>query len=491
MILSIDLGTTGITAIVFRQDGSLAGRAYAEFAQYYPEPGWVEQDPVEIWQTCERVVRNALANAQQPASALVSIGITNQRETMLLWHRDTGAPVHRAIVWQCRRSVRQCESLRERGLEPLVREKTGLVVDAYFSATKLAWLMEERPEIKSAADSGKLCFGTIDTWIIWKLTGGHAHVTDHTNACRTMLYNIESRDWDPELLEIFGCHPSLLPKVLPSAARFGVTAKSCFFGAEVPITGVAGDQQAALFGQQCTEPGMVKNTYGTGCFVLMYAGEQRPQAEEGLLVTLACDVRGRPAYAVEGAVFTAGAAVQWLRDEMGMIGQAAETEAIAEAIPDTRGVYLVPAFVGLGAPHWDMDARGTLVGLTRGAGRSEVVRATLESIAYQTRDLVKIMRQEGVPIKSMRADGGASANNFLMQFQADILNLEVERPALIESTALGAALLAGVGCGLWQPGHLPTALTEVERRFTPAMEDSRRATLLGGWQRAVRQARHR
>ena len=486
MILSIDQGTTGTTAFVFDTEGRLCGRSYSEFPQYYPHPGWVEHDADEIWQVTLRVCAAALQRAGIEPSALRALGITNQRETTVLWDRSTGVPVHRAIVWQCRRSSEICNQLREAGAESLVRAKTGLLLDAYFSASKLRWIFQDSPALYRRAQAGELCFGTVDSWLIWRLTGGKSHLTDHTNASRTLLYDLDRRQWDDELLKLFDCPSSILPEIRPSSGVFANTDPDAFFGAEVPIAGVAGDQQAALFGQGCIEPGSLKNTYGTGCFMLAYAGERRPLVPEGLLTTIACDGAGQPAFAIEGSVFNGGAAVQWLRDDLGVIQQAADTEQIAHSIPDTRGVYLVPAFSGLGAPHWDAGARGAIFGLTRGGGRAEIIRATLESIAYQSHELASLMAQAlGVELQCLRVDGGASANNFLMQFQADISRLRVERPRQIESTAVGAALLAGIGVGIWQHDQLPESLQDIEQDFLPQMGELQRRALLDGWRHAV------
>ncbi|MCK7595653.1 glycerol kinase GlpK [Microbulbifer sp. CAU 1566] len=486
MILSIDQGTTGTTAFVFDDAGRLIGRSYSEFPQYYPHPGWVEHDADEIWQVTLKVCAAALQRASVDASALRALGITNQRETTILWDRKTGAPVHRAIVWQCRRSADICAELRGAGAESLVRAKTGLLLDAYFSASKLRWIFQQSPELHRRARAGDLCFGTVDSWLIWRLTGGKSHVTDHTNASRTLLYDLERRDWDDQLLALFDCPRAILPEIKASASVFGQTDPAAFLGATVPIAGVAGDQQAALFGQGCTRPGNLKNTYGTGCFMLAFAGGERPLVPDGLLTTIACGQGGEPQYAIEGSVFNGGAAVQWLRDDLGVIQQAAETEQIAFGIPDTRGLYLVPAFSGLGAPHWDSQARGALFGLTRGAGRAELVRATLESIAYQSHELADLMAQAlGVELQCLRVDGGASANNFLMQFQADISRLRVERPRQIESTAVGAALLAGLGAGIWNGVNLPECLLDIEQDFLPQMGELQRRELLSGWGKAV------
>ncbi|MCQ3831149.1 glycerol kinase GlpK [Microbulbifer elongatus] len=486
MILSIDQGTTGTTAFIFDADGRLRGRSYSEFSQHYPEPGWVEHDASEIWQVTLKVCAAAIQRAGIEASALRAVGITNQRETTVLWDRNTGEPVHPAIVWQCRRSAGICRELRRAGAEPMVRAKTGLLLDAYFSASKLRWIFRESPDLRRRAEAGELCFGTIDSWLIWCFTGGRQHLTDHTNASRTMLYDLDRRQWDSELLALFDCPAAILPEIRPSAGDFGATDPDAFFGARVPIAGVAGDQQAALYGQGCFRPGNLKNTYGTGCFMLACAGARRPLVPEGMLTTIACRADGQPQFAIEGSVFNAGAAVQWLRDDLGVIQRAADSEQLAQSVPSTRGVYMVPAFSGLGAPHWDTDARGALFGLTRGAGRAEIVRATLESIAYQSHELAELMGQAlDVDLQCLRVDGGASANNFLMQFQADISNLRVERPRQIESTAVGAALLAGVGAGLWHGDALPESLQDIEQDFLPQMSAQTRESHLRGWHNAV------
>lgn len=487
MILAIDQGTTGTTVLLFNTNGEIIERAYAEFTQHYPQAGWVEHDAEEIWQSCLSLIKEVLRKSGKQASDLKAIGITNQRETTVLWDRATGKPVHRAIVWQCRRSADVCDKLKADGYESILRSKTGLVVDAYFSGTKLKWIFNNNPDLEERAKKGELAFGTIDSWLIWNLTGGQSHKTDHTNASRTMLYNINSKDWDDELLSILEIPRSVLPELENSAGNFGVVA-SAVLDAEVPITGVAGDQQAALFGQQCVNKGEVKNTYGTGCFMLMYVGEERPFSSNGLLSTIACDAAGKPVYAFEGAVFVAGAVVQWLRDSLQIIESASETEAIAKSIEDTKGVYIVPAFTGLGAPHWNMQARGTIVGLTRGAGRAEIVRAALESIAYQSYDLMELMAQEAnVDIEKIRVDGGACQNDFLMQLQADLLGVELQRPEQIESTAIGAAMLAGIGCDLWQAGKLPSELTDLDKSFKSEMSDEKRQQLLDGWDVALKQ----
>ena len=486
MILSIDQGTTGTTAFVFDTSGKLRGRSYSEFSQYYPKPGWVEHDAREIWQVTLKVCAAAMQRAGIDASELRALGITNQRETTVLWDRGTGEPVHPAIVWQCRRSASICSELRRAGAEPMVRAKTGLLLDAYFSASKLRWIFRESPELNRRAEAGELCFGTVDSWLIWCFTGGRQHLTDHTNASRTLLYDLDRHQWDSELLALFDCPASILPEIRPSAGDFGTTDPAAFFGARVPISGVAGDQQAALYGQGCFRPGSLKNTYGTGCFMLASAGSRRPLVPEGMLTTIACDAAGQPQFAIEGSVFNGGSAVQWLRDDLGILQQAADSEQLAQSIPDTRGVYMVPAFSGLGAPHWDAEARGAMFGLTRGAGRAEIVRATLESIAFQSHELAELMAQAlGVELQCLRVDGGASVNNFLMQFQADISNLRVERPHQIESTAVGAALLAGVGVGIWESEALPESLQDIDQDFLPQMSSQTRQSHLEGWRKAV------
>ncbi len=482
-VLAIDQGTTGTTVMIFDAAGRVGGRSYSEFRQYYPQPGWVEHDAEEIWRVTQRVIRLALRNARLKPADIAAIGITNQRETTVLWDRRTGKPVHRAIVWQDRRTTPICEALKASGAEATIHAKTGLVTDAYFSGTKLQWLFDH---VKGARQrAARLAFGTIDSWLIWKLTAGKVHVTDFTNASRTLLFNIRERTWDAELLRLLNVPADVLPQVVPSAGVAGTTDARAF-GAEVPIAGIAGDQQAALFGQACFKPGLVKNTYGTGCFLLMYTGDQAVDSQRGLLTTMACAADGRPAYAVEGSVFIAGAAVQWLRDGLGLLKQAKESEALARQVDSTLGVYLVPAFVGLGAPYWDAAARGALVGLTRGVTRAHVVRATLESLAYQTRDVVDTMVAEsGRPLTGLRVDGGAAANNFLMQFQADILGATVDRPKVVETTALGAALLAGLGAGLWKSEAALERMRKPDRVFRPRMAPEQREALHQGWRRAV------
>jgi len=482
-VLAIDQGTTGTTAMIFDTRGRVRGRGYSEFRQFYPKPGWVEHDPEEIWRVTQRVISAALRSARLKPKDLAAIGITNQRETTVLWDRHTGKPVHRAIVWQDRRTAPICDQLKAQGAEAAIHAKTGLVTDPYFSGTKLQWLFDH---VKGARQrSQHLAFGTIDSWLIWKLTGGAAHVTDYTNASRTLLFNIHTRRWDDELLRLLNLPAEVLPRVVPSAGVVATTDPRAF-GAAVPIAGIAGDQQAALFGQACFRPGMVKNTYGTGCFLLMYTGDKAVDSKRGLLTTMACAGDGRPAYAVEGSVFVAGAAVQWLRDGLGLLKAAKESEGLARRVDSTLGVYLVPAFVGLGAPYWDTAARGALVGLTRGVTKAHVVRATLEALAYQTRDVVDTMVAEsGRPLTGLRVDGGAAANNFLMQFQADLLDTTVDRPQVVETTALGAALLAGLGVGLWKSERDLERVRKTDRVFRPRMAPERREALYQGWRRAV------
>jgi glycerol kinase len=486
-ILALDQGTTSSRAILFDREGAVCASANREFKQYYPRSGWVEHDAEEIWASQFDVAKAALAKAGASADDLAAIGITNQRETVVLWDRCTGKPVHPAIVWQCRRTAALCDRIRQEGFDKVIREKTGLVTDAYFSGTKIAWLLENVPSVRERAERGELAAGTIDAWLIWRLTGGRIHATDVSNASRTLLFNISTLAWDKDILSYFRIPESLLPTVKYSSEKFGETD---FFGSSVPIAGVAGDQQASLFGHQCFQPGDVKNTYGTGCFLLMNSGPAIPRSKAGLLATIGWGRNGRVSYALEGSVFIAGAAIQWLRDELGLIREASETESIARSVADTHGVYFVPAFVGLGAPHWDAYARGAIVGLTRGANRNHLVRAALEAIAFQTREVVDAMTQDsGIKPEVLRVDGGAARNDFLCQFQADILGVPVERPATTETTALGAAYLAGLTTGFWRSeSDLKTHL-KIERRFEPCMETSRREELYGGWRRALERAK--
>ncbi|PYU99722.1 MAG: glycerol kinase [Acidobacteria bacterium] len=486
-ILALDQGTTSSRAILFDHDGNVRASAGQEFKQYYPQPGWVEHDAEEIWQSQLAVTQRALAAARARLEDIAAIGITNQRETVLLWDRATGKPAYHAIVWQCRRTAAMCDRIRREGFDRTLRDKTGLVTDAYFSGTKIAWLLENVPGARERAERGELACGTIDTWLISKLTRGRVHATDVSNASRTLLFNINSLDWDDEILSYFGVPRKLLPEVKSSSEVLGEAA---LFGGTAPIAGVAGDQQASLFGHQCFRRGNVKNTYGTGCFLLMNTGSDVPRSESGLVSTVAWRRAGATTYALEGSVFIAGAAVQWLRDEMGLIKDAGESEKMALAVPDTGGVYFVPAFVGLGAPHWDAYARGTIVGLTRGSNRNHLVRAALESMAYQTRAVVDCMAADsGIRPEALRVDGGAARNNFLCQFQADILGIAVERPATSESTALGAAYLAGLATGFWKDEPDLGRQFKIARRFEPSMSASRREELYAGWRRAVERAK--
>ncbi len=490
LILAIDQGTTGTRVIAYDRRARQVAQSYREFTQYYPRPGWVEHDADEIWESTLTTLRECLKRADADLSRVHAIGITNQRETVVLWDRATSRPVHRAIVWQCRRTAELCNQLKAEGRERLFRRKTGLVLDAYFSGTKLRWMLEQNPVLEARAKAGELAAGTIDSWLIWKLTDGESHVTDPTNASRTLLYDIHERDWSDPLLGVLRVPRAVLPQVRRSSGEFGRVSAKLGLGGTPPISGVAGDQQAALYGQGAWSPGMGKNTYGTGCFLLMNTGTELVHSKRGLLTTLACDAEGRPAYALEGSVFIAGAALQWLRDELGLISSAAESEELARAVDDTAGVYMVPAFVGLGAPYWDMGARGALVGLTRGANRKHVVRATLESLAYQTKDVCDAMIADaGLDLKELRVDGGACRNDFLMQFQADVLGVAVDRPTVIETTALGAAFLAGLGSGFWKSPSEVAGVRETHRRFEPAMARARAAELYEGWKQAVARVR--
>jgi glycerol kinase len=482
-VLSIDAGTTGVTILLFDRAGEPIKKLYSEFPQYYPRPGWVEHDAEEIWAVTQRLLRELVAEI--PPADIAGIGITNQRETTVLWDRETGRPLSRAIVWQCRRTADLCRKLKEEGRESLFREKTGLVIDAYFSATKIQWLLEHVPAVSQAAREGRALFGTVDTWLLWKLTGGRVHATDYTNASRTLIFNIHDRTWDAELLDLLGIPQAILPDVRPSSGDYG-HAQPDIMGAEVPVAGIAGDQQAALFGQGGVRPGDMKNTYGTGCFVLLNTGTEAVESRCGLVTTLTPDERGNPVYALEGSVFIAGAVIQWLRDGLGLIASAAESEKFAREVPDTHGLYLVPAFVGLGAPYWDMDARGGMLGITRGVTRAHVVRAALEAIAYETRDLLEAMKTDfSGALTELRVDGGAAENDFLMQFQADVLGMRVLRPRNIETTALGAAYLAGLGVGFWKDWSDIEALRAVEQTFDPEMDMGQREILYGGWKAAV------
>ncbi|SHH36593.1 glycerol kinase GlpK [Tepidibacter thalassicus] len=488
-IMSLDQGTTSSRAILFNREGKIVGVAQKEFTQIYPKAGWVEHDAMEIWGTQSGVAREVLEKTGIRPEEVAAIGITNQRETTVVWDKNTGKPIYNAIVWQCRRTASICDELKEKGLESSIREKTGLVVDAYFSGTKIKWILDNVEGAREKAEKGELLFGNIDTWLIWNLTRGKVHVTDYSNASRTMIYNIKELKWDDEILKELDIPKSMLPEVKPSSCVYGVTDEHTFGGAKIPIAGVAGDQQAALFGQACFEKGMAKNTYGTGCFMLMNTGEKPVESKNGLLTTIAWGLDGKVEYALEGSIFIGGASVQWLRDELKLIYNASESEFYANSVEDTNGVYVVPAFTGLGAPYWDMYARGVIVGLTRGAKREHLVRATLESIAYQTKDVLNAMQDDsGIELKGLKVDGGACANNFLMQFQGDILNVVVHRPEVIETTALGAAYLAGLAVGFWKDKEEIKQKWAIDREFIPKMDDKRRKILYNGWKKAVKRA---
>jgi len=484
-VMAIDQGTTGTRAMLIDQQGQIVSKAYSELPQLYPQPGWVEHDPEDIWNSTEKVMQQALENASLTATDILGIGITNQRETTVLWDRKTLKPVHNAIVWQCRRSAGICDDLKSQGLEARFRDKTGLVIDAYFSGTKVKWLLDTIPDLRVRAENGEIAFGTIDTWLIAKLTGGRVHVTDYTNASRTLMFNIHKKLWDDELLNILDIPSAILPDVVDSAFVVGETDPS-LLGTPVAIAGIAGDQQAALFGQGCFYEGQAKNTYGTGCFLLLNAGEKKIDPGSGLLLTLACNAAGKPCYALEGSVFIGGAVVQWLRDGLGLIEEAKETRAIAESVPDTQGVYMVPAFAGLGAPYWDMYARGAILGLTRNSTKAHIVRAALEGIAYQVKDLISALEERtGNTFNELMVDGGACQNDFLMQFQADILGCRIKRSRHIESTGMGAAFLAGIAMGFWEPDDGISALCGAEKDFNPIIPEDERQKLYDGWLDAV------
>ncbi|MDQ3915787.1 MAG: glycerol kinase GlpK [Actinomycetota bacterium] len=489
LVLSVDEGTTGISVLVFDRDASVRGRAYAELSQYYPHPGWVEHDPSEIWSLTASLAAAALEDAGARPADLAGIGITNQRETAVLWERATGRPVAPAIVWQCRRSAAICERLRSEGLEDELNRRTGLVLDPYFSASKIVWYLENLPGVRERADRGELAFGTVDSWLIWNLTGGACHVTEPGNASRTMLYSLDDRAWDPWILRELGIPASLLPEVKPSSGTFGTTSGDFLGGSEIPVCGVAGDQQAALFGQACFEPGMAKNTYGTGSFVLMNTGD-RVASEHGLLSSAAWDLGDGPRHVLEGSIFVTGAAIQWLRDGLGIISDAAEAGPLAESVPDTAGSYLVPAFTGLGAPQWDPYARGAYVGITRGTTRAHLVRAAVEAMAFQTRDVVDAMTADsGKPLDELRVDGGASVMDFLCRFQADQLGVVVRRAAMRETTALGAAYLAGLAAGVWDSPADISERWSVDAEFEPAASRDEADAAYEGWKKAVERAR--
>jgi glycerol kinase len=488
-ILSLDQGTTSSRALLVNQKGEIVHIAQKEFTQIFPKPGWVEHNASEIWGSILAVIAGVLSESDVKPEQIAGIGITNQRETTVVWDKETGIPVYNAIVWQSRQTSGICDELKEQGYNDLFREKTGLLIDAYFSGTKVKWILDHVEGAREKAEQGKLLFGTIDTWLIWKLSGGKAHVTDYSNASRTLMYNIHELKWDEELLEILGIPASMLPEVRPSSEIYGQTVDYHFFGKEVPIAGAAGDQQAALFGQACFEKGMAKNTYGTGCFMLMNTGEKAVKSEHGLLTTLAWGINGKVEYALEGSIFVAGSAIQWLRDGLGLIQDAKESEDYAAKVPSTDGVYVVPAFVGLGTPYWDSDVRGAVFGLTRGTTKEHFIRATLESLAYQTKDVLSSMEADsGIELKTLRVDGGAVKNNFLMEFQSDLLNVPVERPRINETTALGAAYLAGLAVGFWNSTEEISKQWAIDQSFTPTMNEETRERLYSGWKTAVRAA---
>ena len=485
-IMALDLGTTSCRAILFNHEGEICSVAQKEFTQHFPQPGWVEHDAEEIWATQLGLMYEAMSKLNVTPEDIAGIGITNQRETTVVWDKVTGRPVYKAIVWQCRRTAEYCDGLKSKGYADMFREKTGLVLDAYFSGTKLHWILENVPGVREKANAGRLLFGTIDTWIIWKLTGGKVHVTDYSNASRTLMYNIHELKWDEEILSILDVPKTMLPEVKPSSCVYGQT-DTRLFEHQIPIAGAAGDQQCALFGQTCFAPGEAKNTYGTGGFLLMNTGEKPVSSKNGLVTTIAWGVDGKVEYALEGSIFVAGAAVQWLRDQLGIIRTSAESEALATAVEDSNGCYMVPAFVGLGAPYWDQYARGALVGLTRGVNRNHIVRATLESIAYQVNDVLQAMQEDsGIELASLQVDGGACANNFLMQFQADIMNAKVARPTTIETTAMGAAYFAGLAVGYWENKDIIKQNHAIAKTFAPNMDKEKRSKLLRGWHNAVK-----
>lgn len=488
-ILSLDQGTTSSRAILFNKKGEIVHVAQKEFTQLFPKPGWVEHNANEIWGSILAVIASVLTESNVKPEQIAGIGITNQRETTVVWDKETGVPVYNAIVWQSRQTSQICDELKAAGHNDLFREKTGLLIDAYFSGTKVKWILDHVEGARKKAEAGKLMFGTIDTWLIWKLSGGQAHVTDYSNASRTLMFNIHDLKWDEELLNILGVPASMLPKVRPSSEVYAKTAPYHFFGHEIPIAGAAGDQQAALFGQACFEEGMGKNTYGTGCFMLMNTGEKAVESEHGLLTTIAWGLNGKVEYALEGSIFVAGSALQWLRDGMRMLKNAGDSETYAEKVESTDGVYVVPAFVGLGTPYWDSDVRGAVFGLTRGTSKEHFIRATLESLAYQTKDVLAAMEADsGIELKTLRVDGGAVKNNFLMNFQSDILNVPVERPVVNETTALGAAYLAGLAVGYWADQQEIASQWAIDKKFEPKMHEETRDQLYSGWKKAVNAA---
>ncbi|WP_433944791.1 glycerol kinase GlpK [Paenibacillus sp. SN-8-1] len=488
-IMSLDQGTTSSRAILFNKQGEIVYTAQREFPQYFPHPGWVEQNANEIWSSILAVIASCLAESGVKPSQIEGIGITNQRETTVVWDKETGVPIYNAVVWQSRQTAGICDELKAAGLDGLFREKTGLLIDAYFSGTKVKWILDHVEGSRERAERGELLFGTIDTWLIWKLSGGAVHVTDYSNASRTLMYNIHELKWDDELLEILDIPKAMLPEVRPSSEVYGHTADYHFFGQQVPIAGAAGDQQAALFGQACYEQGMVKSTYGTGCFMLMNTGTEPVVSKHGLITTIAWGINGKVEYALEGSIFVGGSAIQWLRDGLRMFRDSKDSEQYAARVESTDGVYLVPAFVGLGSPYWDSEVRGAMFGLTRGTTKEHFIRATLESLAYQTKDILNVMEQDsGIPVKTLRVDGGAVKNNFLMDFQSDILGLPVERPVINETTALGAAYLAGLAIGYWKDQDEICEKWSLERVFEPKMDEERKNKLYEGWKRAVHAA---
>lgn len=490
VVMALDAGTTSIRAILFDRSGEVVAEATQEFPQIYPRPGWVEHNPLDIWNTQVTVAKEVLARAGLTARDIEAIGVTNQRETALLWDRATGQPVMNAIVWQDRRTAPACDALKARGLEAHVRATTGLLIDAYFSGTKLAWMLDNVPGARERAENGELAFGTVDTWLIWNLTGGRAHVTDYTNASRTLLFDIHRLTWDERMLKELNIPAAVLPEVRPSSEVYGHTCRDIFIEAEIPIASAIGDQHAALFGQACFEPGMVKTTYGTGASLVMHTGETPVPSDSGLLTIPAWGLDGKVEYALEGLIFVAAASVQWLRDELRIIYDAEDTEYAARRVPDTNGVYFVPAFVGLAAPYWDPYARGAIVGLTRGANRNHIIRAALEAICYQIRDVITLMEDDsGIPTRQIRADGGAVRNNFLMQLQSDLLDVTVVRPTVVETTARGAAYLAGLATGYWKNRAELAANYRIDRTFDPEMSEERRQSMYAGWQKAVTRAR--
>lgn len=487
-VMALDAGTTSNRCILFNEKGGMCSVAQREFTQYFPQPGWVEHDADEIWASQLGVAVEAMNKIGASASDIAAIGITNQRETAVVWDKNTGEPVCHAIVWQCRRTSEYCDRLKEKGLTESFRAKTGLVIDAYFSATKVKWILDNVPGARARAEKGDLLFGTVETWLIWKMTKGRIHVTDYSNASRTMLFNINTLTWDEDILRELDIPKCMLPKVMPSSCVYGETDPS-FFGGPIPIAGAAGDQQSALFGQTCFEPGEAKNTYGTGCFLLMNTGEKPVFSENGLVTTIAWGMDGRVTYALEGSIFVAGAAIQWLRDEMRLIDSAEDSEYMARKVKDTNGCYVVPAFTGLGAPHWDQYARGTIVGITRGVNKYHIIRATLDSLAYQVNDVLTAMKADsGICLSALRADGGASANDFLMQRQADIIGAPVNRPSCVETTAMGAAYLAGLAVGYWKNKSDVVRNYSIDRTFTPSIGEADRRRMIRGWEKAVKYA---